>query len=1096
MVKNVCSNRLTKLCNYSIILSILCFNIWSSPYLNIIPVGNSSDSGSYRIGTSGVDFRGTGTGLKTKHDGFIFAYSVTAGDCLLETSLEFFTDSLKISEAGLMFRSDTSDSALFCSILLLNEKGTYIKYRSSSGQDVRNLCISNSIFTKLRIKRTGTNFTFYYKSTSDSNWNSVNTIYNFNFPATLYAGLYHSTNNDTLTTGVRFSYINGLPDRLSSDTVCIPTVFDFNNGISLDSLGFINIFNWNLDTLTGTIISTLNHDSNGIASISTPQLQSEIGNDTLTVSWDLYIKADSTPPLNDYSLYSVESIDLSDRVKISGLRMGSQSQIRFGRDDTIYSDVYAGGKVILDDRTRVYGKVVTSDICSLGTGVYVSGTITQNTPLSFPSIPVRSFPTGVENKILEPNDSIYIVPGSYDSLRAGGASKIRFTQGDYFFKTFELQPEVKMYLDTDSSHRIDINVSGRTHFADRIMMVMNDSNAHGNVSLYTNSNDTVKFGTNLTLYGWFIIPNAVSHLTSRNVVIRGGIYAKKIKMEPDVSIYTIRPHIGINRFKVSFFPSDTTQPDYHLTYDFHRKMENDSINDIFLQRDNDTVAISSTEENTPLYKNLHFEQMFFPLDSGFASRLLYNSGNGQCLIFDSVKCDIANLDFLKFEYIQGSTQRQNIVHLDNISISCVNDSCPQLILIKGPSDTTVYEGSKVKFFCLVNAGKSNPGYQWLRNGIPVPATNSPEYVMQNVSLSDNGSQYQCRVTGVCGELLLTSNAILTVLECNIPEILSNPVSDTVDLGQSASFSVTVNGTDNNYQWIRNGNPIHGATGTIYTINSVNADNNMDRYCVFIKNGCGKEILSECATLTVAGLEPCKIIQHPENDTLVVNEHYRAEVQTVCKNGNYTWYKNNLQVVGINSQVLIYGPVTMQDNGAEFFCIADNGVALDTSKISRIIVRPPLDNSSSISISGELFDADDKRLEDSCLIDFQVKIFTLKSGGASLYTESQKNVIVRGGQFTLTLGRGTFSGDLQKAASANKELYAEIYAGEKGTMRIIAPRLRLTAAPYAMSSGLKVIYGNGNPDSSLPEAPLGTVYVDRNDGNRTWKLGKTGWVRLD
>jgi hypothetical protein len=78
----------------------------------------------------------------------------------------------------------------------------------------------------------------------------------------------------------------------------------------------------------------------------------------------------------------------------------------------------------------------------------------------------------------------------------------------------------------------------------------------------------------------------------------------------------------------------------------------------------------------------------------------------------------------------------------------------------------------------------------------------------------------------------------------------------------------------------------------------------------------------------------------------------------------------------------------------------------------------------------------------------------------------------------------------------KELYAEIHAGKNGTFEQVAPRLRLTAAPYAFTSGVKVVHGHGNPDSTAVSAPLGTMYVDEADSNSTWKLGSKGWGKLD
>lgn len=1082
---------------YLLMIFIVNANISSSPVIKIIPVGSATDSGSYCFGTSGVELRGTGKGLYEKNDGFLFAYSITSGNCDLQTDCDF-TDTSNKSETGLMFRVDTSESAPFCALLISKDKGTYIKYRTSAGQNIKFVLLSNIIHSNLRINRQGTDYSFFYKTDVDSNWNTVSNIYTFNFPSIVCVGAFCSSNDTGFISGVRFNYINGLPEGNIPVSACSPIIFNFDSKTPLDSLGFRNIQNWELDTVNGNIISTLSKDSIGIASIITPQLNTEIRNDTLTVSWDLRIDADSKPPWIDYSLFSIEKMELGDRVKVSGLRIGSSARIEFGTDDSIQSDVFAGGKVIIKDRSAVWGKVVTAEICSLGTGAFVSEAIFDSVAQSFPLIPLRSIISGTTKIILSPNDSINLIPGNYDSLLAGPDSKILFRPGSYSFSAFILQPQVKLYMDTDSAHRIDINVAGKTIFGDRTQMIMKKSFAYGNVSFYSNDNDTVKYGADLILCGTFFAPNAVSKLVSRNVVIKGGIYSRKIKAEPDVKIIATTQNLGENLFTISYIPSDSAEDTHYLAYKIHRGLEQDSILDIIMQQNSDTLITVSTNEKTPLKRFLHFEQMFYPADSGFFSRLLYNNGIVTKQLFNSVPFNISVLDHLAFTYHQGSILRQNILHIDNISVSCIEDTCPPLILINDISDISVYEGATVNFACSVSAGKGIPVFQWFCDGTPIPMSNNPIYTIYNVSLSENGKRYSCHVSSECGEELVTSSAMLTVNPCNNPIIISNPVSETVKLGQSVTFSVTVQDTGCEFTWKRNDHKIIGANKKYFTIDSVEPHNNLDRYCVLIRNGCGKETVSNCAILSISDVEPCRITQNPLGDTLMVNEYYLAEVQSKCNGGIYSWFKNNFPIPGGNTGTLIYGPLSMDDNGATFYCIVNNGAASDTSDTVSIMVRLPSDNHSSISISGDLFDVNGKICSngDSAFFDFMVKIFVLQNGGNVLYTENQKNVKVRDGQFTITLGRGTSQGDLQKIASMHKELYAEIWAGEKGTMRIIAPRLRLTATPYAFSSGMKVIYGNGNPDTASPDVPFGTLYIDGNDGNRTWKLGKLGWVKLD
>ena len=82
-----------------------------------------------------------------------------------------------------------------------------------------------------------------------------------------------------------------------------------------------------------------------------------------------------------------------------------------------------------------------------------------------------------------------------------------------------------------------------------------------------------------------------------------------------------------------------------------------------------------------------------------------------------------------------------------------------------------------------------------------------------------------------------------------PEITSHPVSQTIQLGQSASFSVAASGpAPLLYQWRLNGAPLAGATGT--TLSITNAQNtHAGAYTVVVRNS-GGAVTSQVATLTV------------------------------------------------------------------------------------------------------------------------------------------------------------------------------------------------------------------------------------------------------
>ena len=94
-----------------------------------------------------------------------------------------------------------------------------------------------------------------------------------------------------------------------------------------------------------------------------------------------------------------------------------------------------------------------------------------------------------------------------------------------------------------------------------------------------------------------------------------------------------------------------------------------------------------------------------------------------------------------------------------------------------------------------------------------------------------------------------------------PTLLSQPQSQALLKGGTASFSITASGTDPlAYQWWFNGSPIPGATLTNYTLNNIQATN-AGGYSVVITNAYGS-ITSSVASLTV--LFPPTLVSQPQS----------------------------------------------------------------------------------------------------------------------------------------------------------------------------------------------------------------------------------------
>jgi glucose/arabinose dehydrogenase len=87
-----------------------------------------------------------------------------------------------------------------------------------------------------------------------------------------------------------------------------------------------------------------------------------------------------------------------------------------------------------------------------------------------------------------------------------------------------------------------------------------------------------------------------------------------------------------------------------------------------------------------------------------------------------------------------------------------------------------------------------------------------------------------------------------------PVILQQPASLTVQAGQSAIFSVVVQGSGNTFQWQRDGRNIPGAAAQIYALPATTAGDNGAQFSVMVTR-TGITISSDVATLTVRVVLP-------------------------------------------------------------------------------------------------------------------------------------------------------------------------------------------------------------------------------------------------
>src|SRR5256885_16952529 len=171
-----------------------------------------------------------------------------------------------------------------------------------------------------------------------------------------------------------------------------------------------------------------------------------------------------------------------------------------------------------------------------------------------------------------------------------------------------------------------------------------------------------------------------------------------------------------------------------------------------------------------------------------------------------------------------------------------------------PASKTVTAGQSASF-SVTATGAAPLSYQWKKNGAAIGGATASSYSTPATTGADNGAQFTVSVSNSVGSST-SSAAILTVKPVSAaPSITAQPASQTVTVGESASFSVTATGAAPlNYQWKKNGAAISGATASSYSTPATTSADNGAHFTVVVSNTAGNAT-SNAATLTVNATNP-------------------------------------------------------------------------------------------------------------------------------------------------------------------------------------------------------------------------------------------------
>jgi Immunoglobulin I-set domain len=195
---------------------------------------------------------------------------------------------------------------------------------------------------------------------------------------------------------------------------------------------------------------------------------------------------------------------------------------------------------------------------------------------------------------------------------------------------------------------------------------------------------------------------------------------------------------------------------------------------------------------------------------------------------------------------------------------------------------------------------------------------------------------------------------------NYVKILTNPVSQTLPDGYTATFSVEADGTPPlTYQWVKDGatfltdgGNISGAHSNVLTISNISSSD-IGSYAAYVTNSLGKFVLSDSATLSLS--DP-SITNQPASITNDFGTTASFEVgATGTGPFTYQWQKNGVDlsdggnISGSQSNVLTLTNVAYADDGYYSVTVTNALGATIQSMLVTLTVNDPIIVTQPVSI---------------------------------------------------------------------------------------------------------------------------------------------------
>jgi gliding motility-associated-like protein len=222
-------------------------------------------------------------------------------------------------------------------------------------------------------------------------------------------------------------------------------------------------------------------------------------------------------------------------------------------------------------------------------------------------------------------------------------------------------------------------------------------------------------------------------------------------------------------------------------------------------------------------------------------------------------------------------------------------------------------------------------YQWrkgnvnLSNSLNISGVNSDTLKIYPFSFTDTSSFYNVIITNNCAQK--DTSAFYKLLIDLAPTITTEPSSQIVCLGDTATFSIEASGTNLAYQWRKgntnlvNGMKYSGVNNDTLLVNGLDINDTSSDYNVIVFGVCSSNDTSNYVSLKKN--VTTQITSEPDNQVVCILDSITFKVMALGTNLTYQWRKGNVNLLnsikldGVNSNTLTIRAINNSDTASNY-----------------------------------------------------------------------------------------------------------------------------------------------------------------------------------